>query len=178
MANNSVSQRHHVAWPTFAWLCQHPISLVAFGFGIGLIRPGSGTWGTILAFALWWPIQYWIPDPWLGGLLIFSALLGIWICAKAGQDLGVPDHVGIVWDEMVAMWLLLWLLPSNIWVALAAFVLFRVFDTTKPAPIAWLDERYKGGLGVMLDDWVAALYAGILVSVWWYLIWPAWQGGA
>jgi len=121
-------------------------------------------------------MQHWIAEPWLGALVVVAALTGIWICAVAGRALAVADHVGIVWDEMVSMWLLLWLLPDNIWVALAALVLFRIFDTTKPAPIAWLDERYKGGLGVMLDDWVAALYAGLLVGVGWYWILPILQG--
>jgi len=178
MTNIPTSERHHVPWPTFGWLCRRPISFLAFGFGIGLLRPGSGTWGTLLAFGLWWPMQHWIAEPWLGALVVLAALAGIWICAVAGQALAVADHVGIVWDEIVSMWLLLWLLPDNIWVAVAAFVLFRVFDTAKPPPIAWLDKRYKGGLGIMLDDWVAALYAGILVAVGWYWILPIWHGVA
>lgn len=178
MARKNVRRRHHVTWPTLGWLLKRPVSLVAFGFGIGLVRPGSGTWGTLLALALWWPMQHWIAAPWLGALVVVAALLGIWICEHAGKAIGVADHVGIVWDEMVAMWLLLWLLPANAGVVLAAFVLFRIFDTAKPAPIAWLDEHLKGGLGVMLDDWVAALYAGILIGVWWYFIWPAWLGVA
>jgi phosphatidylglycerophosphatase A len=121
-------------------------------------------------------MQHWIAEPWLGALVVIAALSGVWICAVAGRALAVADHVGIVWDEMAAMWLLLWLLPDNIWVAVAALVLFRIFDTTKPPPIAWLDGRYKGGLGVMLDDWVAALYAGVLVGIGWYLILSIWQG--
>lgn len=178
MARNDVSRRHHVPWPTLGWLLKNPVSFVAFGFGVGLIRPGSGTWGTVLALVLWWPLQHWLAAPALGVLLVVLAVLGIWICEHAGKAVGVADHVGVVWDEIVAMWLLLWVLPSNIWVVIAAFVLFRIFDTTKPAPIAWLDEHFKGGLGVMLDDVVAALYAGIPIAVWWYFLWPAWQGAA
>jgi phosphatidylglycerophosphatase A len=131
-----------------------------------------------LALVLWWPLQHWLAAPALGVLLVVLAVLGIWICEHAGKAVGVADHVGVVWDEIVAMWLLLWVLPSNIWVVIAAFVLFRIFDTTKPAPIAWLDEHFKGGLGVMLDDVVAALYAGIPIAVWWYFLRPAWQGAA
>ena len=178
MARNDVSRRHHVTWPKMGWLLRNPVSLLAFGFGIGLIRPGSGTWGTVLALVLWWPLQHWIAAPALGLLLVVLAILGIWICEHAGKAVGVADHVGIVWDEIVAMWLLLWVLPSSIWVVIAAFVLFRIFDTTKPAPIAWLDEHFKGGFGVMLDDWIAAFYAGIPIAVWWYFLWPAWQGAA
>lgn len=176
MTKNTTRERHHVPWPTLGWLLRRPVSWLAFGFGVGLIRPGSGTWGTVLAFGLWWPMQRWIPEPWLGALVLLASVLGVWICANAGRALGVADHVGIVWDEMVSMWLLLWLLPDNIWVAITAFVLFRVFDTTKPAPIGWLDERFKGGWGVMLDDWVAALYAGVLISIGWYWILPIWRG--
>jgi phosphatidylglycerophosphatase A len=178
MAKNDVSRRHHVPWPTLGWLLKNPVSFVAVGFGVGLIRPGSGTWGTVLALVLWWPLQHWLAAPALGVLLVVLAVLGIWICEHAGKAVGVADHVGVVWDEIVAMWLLLWVLPSNIWVVIAAFVLFRIFDTTKPAPIAWLDEHFKGGLGVMLDDVVAALYAGIPIAVWWYFLRPAWQGAA
>jgi len=170
-----VSQRHRVDWPTVSWLLARPERLLAFGFGVGLIRPGSGTWGTLLAWVLWWPLQWALPEPWLTVFVIGSVLAGIWFCEVAARDLGVPDHVGIVWDEIAAMWLLLWVLPEHWAIAVAAFVLFRLFDVAKPTPIRQLDAWVKGGWGVMLDDLVAALYAAALIGVWWYVVWPWWQ---
>lgn len=174
--SNNVRERHQVYWPSLAWVLAKPTRLLAFGFGVGLLRPGSGTWGSVLALLLWWPMVLWIPDPWLGALVLLSVVLGVWICGRAADELAVPDHVGIVWDEIAALWLLLWVLPNNLWAALLGFLLFRVFDIGKPAPIAWLDRRLKGGFGVMLDDLVAALYAGVLVFGAYFLLQSVWPG--
>lgn len=165
-----VDQRHRVAWPTFAWVLARPWRLLAFGGGVGLIRPGSGTWGSLLGLLLWWPLQRWMAEPWLLVLVVGCVVMGIWVCARTVVDLGVPDHVGIVWDEMAALWLLLWCLPDDGWVLAAGFLLFRWFDIAKPFPIDWLDQHCKGGLGVMVDDLVAALYAvvGAWGGWWWW----------
>ena len=98
--------------------------------------------------------------PWAGTLFVVLAFFfGIYLCAAAAQRLGVHDHGGIVWDEFVGIWLVLLVIPFG-WVWwVSAFVLFRLFDIAKPWPIGWLDRRLGGGLGIMLDDLVAALYA-------------------
>jgi phosphatidylglycerophosphatase A len=90
-------------------------------------------------------------------LLAFAA--GVWFCDVTGKALGVSDHGGIVWDEIVAMWLILAFTPaSGLWYGVA-FLLFRLFDIWKPFPIRYFDQHVKGGFGVMLDDLLAAGYA-------------------
>jgi phosphatidylglycerophosphatase A len=97
--------------------------------------------------------------PWLLALVALLFAIGVWFCEVTGKALGVADHGGIVWDEMVAMWLVLAFTPRAwAWIA-AAFLLFRLFDVWKPQPIRTLDARVPGGFGVMLDDLLAAAYA-------------------
>lgn len=166
----AVSQRHRVSWPTLAWVFGRTHRALAFGFGSGLIRPGSGTWGSVLALALWWPLAASLSWQAIGVFVLIASVVGVWICQRTVDELGVPDHVGVVWDEIVAVWIVLWALPESLWMWAMGFVLFRVFDVAKPWPIRVLDARVEGGLGVMLDDWVAALYAiGLSWGVWWLL---------
>ena len=166
--SNPTSQRHRVQWPTIAWVFGRPHRALAFGFGSGLIRPGSGTWGSVAALLAWWPLAAVVPWGWLGLVLLLASLAGIWICGRTTEELDVPDHVGVVFDEIVAVWIVLWALPDVLWVLLLGFVLFRIFDISKPWPIRQLDEQVEGGLGVMLDDWVAAGYAVIGGwAAWW-----------
>jgi len=92
-------------------------------------------------------------------LLAAAFLLGIWVCARTGRALGVADHGGIVWDEIVAYALVLLFTPAGgLWIVLA-FALFRLFDILKPWPIRFFDTRLKNGFGVMFDDLLAAGYA-------------------
>lgn len=164
----SVSQRHRVAWPSVGWVFGRVHRALAFGFGSGLIRPGSGTWGSVLALVLWWPLGSLLSWGAMAVFLLLAAVAGIWICQRTVDELGVPDHVGVVWDEIVAVWIVFWALPNVLWVLAVGFVLFRVFDVVKPWPIKILDARVGGGFGVMLDDWVAALYAiGLAWLIWW-----------
>ncbi|MFW8566655.1 phosphatidylglycerophosphatase A [Orrella sp. 11846] len=160
----SVSQRHKVRWPTLSELVRDPAAFVAFGFGIGLVRPGSGTWGTLLAALIWWAVQ---PEPtvWLGIALAVAFVFGCWICERTGSRLGTADHVGMVWDEMVALWLLLWILPQTCLAFILAIVFFRVFDVAKPYPIHQLEAMMPGGVGVMVDDVVAAIYAWVVIAI-------------
>lgn len=170
MAKQSVLTRHKVVWPTLAWVWQRPHRVLGFGFGSGLIRPGSGTWGSVLALALWWPLYNTLSFAVLGVVLVVMAVGGVWVCQRCVDDLQVPDHVGIVWDEIASVWLVLWVLPAQWWVWLVGFALFRVFDVTKPLPIRYLDAHVHGGLGVMLDDWVAAIYAAAAAWVVWWAV--------
>ena len=148
----------HQMQPDFKFLLRHPAHYLALGFGSGLFPKAPGTAGSLLAI----PLFLMIPPAALTPTLVtlgFLFLLGIWCCDITGKALGVADHGGIVWDEMVAMWLNLALMPrSFLWVSLS-FILFRLFDIWKPFPIRQCDARLKGGFGVMFDDLLAALYA-------------------
>lgn len=172
------SERHRVSWPKAHWVFGRVHRMLAFGFGSGLIRPGSGTWGSVAALLAWWPLSSWMPWHWLGLGLVAASMAGIWICGRTTRELGVDDHVGVVWDEIVSVWVVLWAMPPLAWAWLFGFVLFRLFDIVKPWPIRQLDQRIGGGFGVMLDDWVAALYAiGVVwASAWVYVNWMGDRG--
>lgn len=144
----------------FRFVFRHPAHLIAFGFGSGLAPGAPGTVGTLLGLPLFWLIAAAAPDlPNRIVLVIAAFLLGIWACARAGRALGVADHSGMVWDEIVAFALVLLFTPAGWrWTALA-FALFRLFDILKPWPIRLADARLKNGFGVMFDDLLAALYA-------------------
>lgn len=145
--------------PTLAWVYSKPWRLVAFGMGSGLVRPGPGTWGTVWAWLVWLALLQFLPWGLMPVVLIFTFLIGIWACQRSGDDLGVADHGGMVWDEAVAFWMVLWLLPSDtVLMHCLAFGFFRLFDIAKPAPIHYFDRRVAGGFGVMLDDILAAFY--------------------
>jgi phosphatidylglycerophosphatase A len=135
-----------------------PQGLLAFGFGSGLSRYAPGTVGTIAAipFAL---LLGFLPAVFYWPVLILLFLLGIYVCGISATRLGKHDPGGIVWDEMVAYWLVVAFLPAQWTWWLAAFVLFRFFDILKPWPIRQSEKAFKGGLGIMIDDIIAALYA-------------------
>jgi phosphatidylglycerophosphatase A len=135
-----------------------PAGFFAFGLGAGLSRYAPGTVGTVVAipFAL---ILIQLPTAAYWAVLAILFFFGVFVCGAASRELGRHDPGNIVWDEMVGYWLTVALLPTT-WVWwLAGFVAFRVFDILKPWPIRGLDRNVRGGLGIMLDDIVAALYA-------------------
>jgi len=150
--------------PGLRWLLASPAHLLAFGFGAGLLRPAPGTWGTLLAWILWLALGR-LPDAWIALALLTSLAVGVWACHATGRALGQPDHSGMVWDEIVAFWLVLWLSPATLSAQAVAFLLFRGFDIAKPAPIRFFDRRWKHGLGVMWDDLLAAAYALLVMAV-------------
>lgn len=146
--------------PDLKFLFAHPAHLVAFGFGSGLAPKAPGTVGTLLGWPLFWLIAAAAPDLANRIVLVIAAFLfGVWACARAGRALGVADHGGIVWDEIVAFALVLLFTPAGWPWAVAAFALFRLFDILKPWPIRLADRRLKNGFGVMFDDLLAAGYA-------------------
>jgi phosphatidylglycerophosphatase A len=149
--------------PDFRFLLSHPAHFIALGFGSGLAPKAPGTFGSLAALPLFWLLsQANLGQAAFGTVIVLGFGVGVWACAITGKNLGVADHGGIVWDEIVAMWLILALVPLGWAEWLAAFALFRFFDILKPWPIRQLDARLKNGLGVMLDDLLAAVYALVI----------------
>lgn len=148
--------------PNLRFLCAHPAHFLALGFGMGLARKAPGTWGTLAAFPLYFAMRL-LPTSGYWALAALFVVAGVWICGRTGRALGVHDHGGIVWDEIAAFLLVLPFAPAVWWGYLLAFVLFRLFDIWKPFPIGWLDAQVGGGLGVMLDDLLAAVYAVVVL---------------
>lgn len=164
-------QAAYVTKPDARFMLSHPAHLLAQGFGSGLSPVLPGTSGTLfgwLAFAVLsarWPDLF---SPLNWAIIIAAGFaLGIWACSRTGRDMGVADHGSMVWDEIIAFWLvLLLLMPADFATQCWAFLWFRFFDMLKPAPIAYFDRRFKGGFGVMWDDVVAAFYTLLVFAVW------------
>lgn len=175
----------------FMVIRQHPLHMISFGFGSGLFPVAPGTVATLWAWILFLMIDPIMSDLGWAVLLVVCLVMGVRACTETGRALGSADASAIVWDEIVAFWLVLWVLPKasdpagfyamgNVpeWlIQLAGFALFRFFDIVKPAPIRAIDRASHDGWGVMLDDLVAACYtllacAGLLraahlLEAWW-----------
>ena len=147
-----------------------PVNFLAFGFGTGLAPFAPGTFGSLPGVLLFWLTLE------LGlyvqlGVALALVLAGIWVCGESARRIGVHDHGGIVWDEIAGMYLTLLAAPLSVAGWLLAFVLFRAADIVKPWPIRDLDHRLGGGVGIMLDDLVAALYAAVILGLYrWFMI--------
>ena len=137
----------------------HPAHFLSFGFGSGLSPVAPGTAGTLVAFPLYWLMQQWLSGTTILVVILLMFMVGVWACQYTGQALGVPDHGGIVWDEIVAFLLVLLFSPQTLPGYASAFLLFRLFDIWKPFPIRYADQHIHGGFGVMFDDLLAAVYA-------------------
>jgi len=151
--------------PDWRLLFSHPAHFFSLGFGSGLMPKGPGTAGTLVAFPLYWYLAPRLNDYNFILLLVAAFVIGVWICDKTGRALGVEDHGGIVWDEIVAFLLVLFFTPDGIAWQILAFVLFRFFDIVKPQPIRHFDRNLHGGLGVMFDDILAAAYALLCLAL-------------
>jgi len=158
---NAILQR-----PSWRFVLGHPAHFIAFGGGVGLIPAAPGTFGTLLGMLLFLafgralsPAQF---------LLVWAAMFaaGVWACGAAGRALGAADHGGMVWDEIVAILLVLFFAPNVLDWQIVAFLLFRLFDILKPPPIRHFDRTLKGGFGVMFDDVLAAFYALLCIAGW------------
>ncbi|KEQ16880.1 phosphatidylglycerophosphatase A family protein [Endozoicomonas numazuensis] len=156
-----MSHRHVSKTPS-VW--KNPVHFFAFGLGSGLSPVAPGTFGTLAAIPFYLVFQY---LPLWNYLLVLavSIVLGIWLCGKTSKDLGVHDHPGIVWDEFVGYWITMLVAPSGWEWVLTGFILFRIFDIWKPWPIGWLDQKVHGGLGIMIDDIIAGIFALISLQV-------------
>jgi phosphatidylglycerophosphatase A len=142
-----------------------PVALIATWFGSGLLPKAPGTWGSLAALpaAL---LLHWIGGPWMlvaGSMVAFA--VGIWAAARYAAALGKADPSEVVIDEVAAQWLVLSVLPLTPFAWLAGFAFFRFFDVAKPWPVSLADRRLKGGIGIMADDMVAALYAILLILI-------------
>jgi phosphatidylglycerophosphatase A len=136
----------------------NPVHLLAFGLGSGCSPKAPGTFGTLMAVALYLPLAR-LELSWYLAVVALASLLGIWICGRTARDLGIHDHGGIVWDEFAGFWLTMVAAPPGWAWIITGFVLFRLFDILKPWPISWLDRHVGGGVGIMLDDLLAGLFA-------------------
>lgn len=146
---------------------QHPAYFIAFGFGSGLMPIAPGTWGTLAAMPVYLLIAGMSWESYLM-LTLAAFILGVIVSNKVSSDLGIHDYSGIVWDEVVGYLLTMFLAPiSAVWMVIG-FILFRIFDIWKPQPIRFVDKHVHGGLGIMLDDVLAAVPAWIIMQL---LIW-------
>jgi phosphatidylglycerophosphatase A len=155
--------------PDWRFLLRSPWHMLALGFGSGLPRVAPGTWGTVFAWISFVVLDRWLNDTQMAVLIAVTFVLGAIAAHRTGIRLGIIDSGHIVIDEIVAFWAVLLMLPDPAprWLAAAAFVLFRLFDIAKPAPIKRLDARIKNGLGVMIDDAVAAFYTLLVIAIYW-----------
>jgi len=172
-AQSSASQR-----ASLRFMLRHPAHWIALGFGSGLAPKAPGTVGTLWAWAAFLVLDRWIGGFQWGLLLLSSWLIGIWVCARTARDLGIADPGAIVWDEVVAFWLVLWLvMPAGLVGQAVAFALFRFFDAVKPGPVRWADRLFKNargwrqGWGILFDDVVAAMCTLLVIAMWRF----AWQ---
>ncbi len=141
-----------------------PAYFIAFGFGSGLMPWAPGTWGTIAAMPVYLLFAN-MPWYWYAISTLIAFILGVFVSMRVSQELGEQDYSGIVWDEVVGYLLTMFLAPPGLIWMFVGFVLFRVFDIWKPQPIRWVDQHVHGGLGIMLDDVLAAIPAWIIMQI-------------
>ena len=169
--------------PNFKWVFQTASRTIAFGFGSGLSPVAPGTAGTLWAWAAFLMGEYFFSTADFLWIIGGGILLGCWICGHVSEELGKKDFGGIVWDEIVAFWLvLIFIMPTNSWMQLGAFALFRFFDAIKPGPIGMIDRHFKNtssdstqqssflqiiwrGFGIVVDDLAAAFCTLLAVAL-------------
>jgi phosphatidylglycerophosphatase A len=166
---------------TLRFMVGNPLHGLALGFGSGLSPKAPGTVGTLWAWLTFLALQPRLGTLGWAALLAGGFVLGCWACTVSARHLGVADPGCIVWDEVVAFWLVLWLvMPASLLAQAVAFALFRFFDAAKPGPVAWADTLFKPrhgpdraaqigwaqGFGIMLDDVVAALCTLLVIALW------------
>jgi phosphatidylglycerophosphatase A len=166
--------------PTVHFMLAHPAHAIALGFGSGLSPRAPGTMGTLWAWLVFLLLQPWMNDARWALLIAISLPLGWWACTVTARNMQAIDPGSIVWDEVVAFWLVLWLvLPAGFIGQLIAFGLFRFFDAVKPGPVGWADRLFHdhasrgtprawrmAGLGILFDDLVAAFCTLLVIALW------------
>ena len=146
-------------------LLSHPAGWIATALGAGLSPKAPGTAGSLVALLPWWFLLRDLPPGVYLVVLAAGFVLGVWACEVSDRRLGMHDQGALVWDEVIGMWITLFAAPPQWWWMLTGFALFRLFDIRKPWPVSWADRRVHGGLGVMLDDVVAGVYALIVLQL-------------
>lgn len=142
----------------------NPVHFLAFGFGSGLAKKAPGTCGTLVAipiFLMLCTLPLWAYI----SAVVFISIIGIWLCDVSSKALGVHDHPGIVWDEIAGFLITMIAAPVSWLSVLLGFALFRLFDIWKPWPISILDRKVHGGLGIMLDDILAGVFAALSLQL-------------
>lgn len=166
--------------PSAQFMLSHPAHLLALGFGSGLSPKAPGTAGTLWAWLAFAVMAPWMDDLRWSCLIATSLPLGWWACSVTAKNMRVLDPGSVVWDEIAAFWLVLWLAaPTDFWGQLVAFALFRFFDAVKPGPVGWADALFhdvngatdphawrKAGFGIMFDDLVAGACALLVIAFW------------
>jgi phosphatidylglycerophosphatase A len=165
--------------PGWRFMLGHPARCIALGFGSGLAPKAPGTVGTLWAWAAFLLLDRWLGDAQWAALLLVGLPLGVWACARTAREMALADPGAIVWDEVLAFWLVLWLLvPACFFAQAIAFALFRYFDAVKPGPVGWADRRFKNargwrqGFGIVFDDLVAALCTLLVIALWRFALAP------
>jgi phosphatidylglycerophosphatase A len=167
-----VTARKHLSAEQRRALLATPAGWLACGFGSGLTPVAQGTFGSLAALLPWLLLRQ-LPLPWYVLVLLSGFAIGVWACDIAGRAIDVDDHRSLVWDEFIGQWIALipLLLPALLpvsgfqwWMVVAGFALFRLFDVWKPWPIRWMDRHLKGGMGVMVDDVVAGIFAAVVLG--------------
>ncbi len=158
-------------------MLRSPLHVLALGAGSGLSPVAPGTVGTAAAWGVFLLLQPHLDDLQWAALLLAGLGVGWWACTRTAQAMRSADPGAIVWDEWLAMWLVLWVIAPAGWgLQLAAFALFRLLDAAKPGPVGWADRLFKAregqapgwrqGFGILFDDLVAALCTLILLALW------------
>ncbi|AGG32795.1 phosphatidylglycerophosphatase A [beta proteobacterium CB] len=170
--------------PGFKWVFSKPSRALAFGMGSGLAPFAPGTAGTLWAWVAFLIGEYFLStQAWLW-IIGMGVLVGCWICGQVSEELGKKDFGGIVWDEVVAFWLVLvFIMPASLWVQIVAFALFRFFDAVKPGLIGMIDRHFKHleggddsspsniglmlwrGFGIIADDLAAAFFTLLTITL-------------
>lgn len=143
--------------------------LLATGFGSGLAKYAPGTFGTLAAIPFYLCFVY-LPQYWFWAFTALVTLVGPKICQVVTDDIGEHDHKAIVWDEFAGFFITMCFVPFSWLNVVLGFVLFRFFDIIKPWPISIADKKVHGGLGIMLDDVIAGVFAGVgllLLNIYW-----------
>lgn len=165
--------------PGWRFLLGDPAHLIALGFGSGLSPWAPGTVGTLWGWLAFHVLDRWLDDTGWALMIAASLVVGWWAVTRTARHLGLADPGAIVWDEVVAIWIVLWLVMPAGWLGQAiAFGLFRFFDAAKPGPVAWADRLFKRrrngsaaigwsqGFGILFDDLVAALCTLLAIALW------------
>ena len=151
--------------PTLRFFVAHPAHFVALGFGSGLAPFAPGTFGTMVAIPIAFGLRAVTGDVGFAFAIVALFGIGVWASAVTSRDLGVSDHGAIVIDEVVAFLIVLFFVGVEPVRVAVAFLLFRFFDIVKLPPAREIDRHWHGGLGVMLDDVVAAGYALVVFAI-------------